>query len=252
MQPYEFDGDWSGQLIATAIHAGHELRPEVAELMALDEDVRFREEDPFTDRIASLAPARVTVHRSRFEIDVNRPRSEAVYRTPDDAWGLDLWADDALPDDIVERSLELYDSIYGALADRLDEVAARGPFVVLDVHSYNHRRLGPDEPHEPLEENPEVNLGTETVDARFADVIEAFSRTMEGQGLDVRQNVKFKGRNLAWWVHERYAGVGCVLALEFKKTFMDEWTGQADESRIRHLARALAETFDPIRESLSR
>jgi len=41
-----------------------------------------------------------------------------------------------------------------------------------------------------------------------------------------------------------------VLALEFKKTFMDEWTGQADESRIAELASSLAETFDPIRESL--
>lgn len=250
MQPFEFDGDWSGQLIATAIHAGHELRPEVAELMALDEDVRFREEDPHTDRIASLAPARVVVHRSRFEADLNRPRSEAVYRTPDDAWGLDLWTEDELPDDIVARSLDLYDSVYAALADRLDEVAARGPFVLLDVHSYNHRRHGPDAPHEPIEENPEVNLGTETIDERFAGVIDAFSATMQDQGFDVRQNVKFKGRNLAWWVHERYAGVGCVLALEFKKTFMDEWTGQADESRIAELASSLAETFDPIRESL--
>ena len=251
MQPFEFDGDWSGQLIATAIHAGHELRAEVAELMVLDEDVRFREEDPYTDRIASLAPARVVVHQSRFETDLNRPRSEAVYRTPDDAWGLDLWSDEELPDDIVARSLELYDSVYAALADRLDEVAARGPFVLLDVHSYNHPRHGPHAPHEPVEENPEVNLGTETIDGRFEGVIDAFSRTMQDQGFDVRQNVKFKGRNLAWWVHERYAGVGCVLALEFKKTFMDEWTGQADESRIAELASSLAETFDPIRESLN-
>jgi len=252
MQPFEFDGDWSGQLIAASIHAGHELRPEVAELMALDEDVRFREEDPYTDRIASLAPARVVVNQSRFEADLNRPRHEAIYRTPDDAWGLDLWTEDELPDEIVAGSLELYDSVYAALAERLDEVAARGPFVVFDVHSYNHRRHGPDEPHEPVEENPEVNLGTGTVDERFGGVIDAFAGTMLAQGFDVRQNVKFKGRNLAWWVHERYPGVGCVLALEFKKTFMDEWTGEADESRIEHLARALAETFDPVRESLSR
>jgi len=32
---------------------------------------------------------------------------------------------------------------------------------------------------------------------------------------------------------------------------MDEWTGHADESRIDELARALAQTFDPIRESLN-
>ncbi|HEY5905751.1 MAG TPA: N-formylglutamate amidohydrolase [Actinomycetota bacterium] len=252
MQPFEFDGDWSGQLIATSIHAGHELRPEVAEMMALDEDVRFREEDPYTDRIGALAPARVVVHRSRFEADLNRPRPEAVYRTPDDAWGLELWTEGELPDDIVAGSLEVYDHVYEALAERLDEVASRGPFVLLDIHSYNHRRPGPEEPHEPVEENPEINLGTGTVDGRFSGVIDAFSRTMLEQGFDVRENVKFKGRNLAWWVHERYPRLGCVLALEFKKTFMDEWTGQPDEPRIEHLARTLAATFDPIREALDR
>ena len=44
--------------------------------------------------------------------------------------------------------------------------------------------------------------------------------------LDARENVVFEGRSLAWWVHDRYPRVGCVLALEFKKTFMDEWTGE--------------------------
>ena len=39
-------GDWSGPVVATAIHAGHELRTEVADAMKLDEEVRFREEDP--------------------------------------------------------------------------------------------------------------------------------------------------------------------------------------------------------------
>ena len=42
MQPPTHDvlGDWSGQLVATAIHDGHELRPEVAEQMVLEEAAR--------------------------------------------------------------------------------------------------------------------------------------------------------------------------------------------------------------------
>lgn len=36
-------GDWSGQLVATAIHDGHGLRPEVAAAMVLDEATRLRE-----------------------------------------------------------------------------------------------------------------------------------------------------------------------------------------------------------------
>ena len=252
---HTFEGDWSGQLVATAIHNGHDLRAEIAEAMILDEDVRLREEDPYTDVIGAAAPARVIVHRSRFEVDLNRPRDTAVYRTPDDCWGLEVWRDDPLPDDLVAGSLEVYDEFYADLGARLDEVAARGPFVVYDVHSYNHRRDGADSGEADVEENPEVNLGTGTVDERFRPVVEAFSTSLSaqevgGHTLDVRENVKFEGRALAWWVHERYAGTGVCLALEFKKTFMDEWTGQPDEQHLTELQRALAATHEPVLEAL--
>ena len=36
----------------TAIHAGHELRPELADVVLVDASTRRREEDPFTDRLA--------------------------------------------------------------------------------------------------------------------------------------------------------------------------------------------------------
>ena len=247
MLSYEFVGDWSGQLLATSIHAGHDLRPEVAELMVLDEKDRLREEDPFTDTICSLIPARVLVHRSRFEADLNRVRDKAVYTRPEDCWGLNVWSSGQLPDDVVAGSLEYYDAFFADLAVRLDEMAARGPFVIYDVHSYNHRRPGADQPAEPVKENPEVNLGTGSVDReRFGAVVDAFRTSLSGQGFDVRENIKFKGQALAWWVHERYAGTGLVLALEFKKTFMDEWTGTPDPSHLDKLTRALATTMGPV------
>ena len=34
---------------------------------------------------------RIIVNRSRFEVDINRPRDKAVYITPEDAWGLHIW-----------------------------------------------------------------------------------------------------------------------------------------------------------------
>lgn len=74
-----------GPLLAAAVHDGHELRDEVAELIALDEATRLREEDPFTGEWTAMAPNRMVVRRSRFEVDVNRPRETAVYRTPEDA-----------------------------------------------------------------------------------------------------------------------------------------------------------------------
>ena len=257
MQPPTHDvlGDWSGQLVATAIHDGHELRPEVAEQMVLEEAARLREEDPFTGVIGAGAPAQVVARRSRFEVDLNRPREEAVYRVPEDCWGLDVWRSSPLADRLVEGSLAVYDEFYADLGRRLDEVAARGPFVVYDVHSYNHRRDGDSAQVAPEEDTPEVNLGTGTVDERFRPVVEAFATTMRaqevaGHRLDVRENVKFEGRALAWWVHERYAGVGVCLALEFKKTFMDEWTGEPDHDHLRQLQTALTATHGPVLEAL--
>lgn len=74
----------NGPVVATAVHAGHDLRPAVATLMTLDERTRRREEDPFTDLLIEEVPTRFVVHRSRFEIDLNRPRERAVYLDPDD------------------------------------------------------------------------------------------------------------------------------------------------------------------------
>jgi N-formylglutamate deformylase len=252
----DFAGEWTGQVVASSVHAGHGLRPEIAAAMVLDEDVRLREEDPHTDVIAGQVPARVVTGRSRFEVDLNRARDEAVYRSPEDCWGLDVWADPPLPDDLTAGSLAEYDEFYVALGERLDIVAARGPFVLLDVHSYNHRRGGADADPEPVEGNPEVNLGTGSVDKeRFGPLVEDFMASLSrqevgGVALDVRENVRFQGRALAAWVHDRYPGVGCCLALEFKKTFMDEWTAEVDADRVEQSARALARTVPVLEQRL--
>lgn len=241
-----FVGEWDGPVVATSVHAGHQLRPEIAEAMVLDEAERFREEDPYTDRLAAVVPDRVVTNRSRFEADLNRPRREAVYRKPDDCWGLDVWRDGELSDELFHGSLETYDAFYDALAPRLDALAERGPFVLLDVHSYNHRRDGADEPPAPPSENPEVNVGTGSVDDDlFGPLVERFVGDLRDASLgcgpiDARENVAFEGRNLAWWVHDRYPRVGCVLALEFKKTFMDEWTGELHADRFRRAQVGLA------------
>jgi hypothetical protein len=54
-----------------------------------------------------------------------------------------------------------------------------------------------------------------------------------GRRLDVRENVAFQGRGeLARFVHERYPQRGCAIALEFKKFYMDEWTGAPDPAEL--------------------
>jgi hypothetical protein len=259
----QFTGPWDGQVVATSVHAGNAVRADLAAHMVLDDDTRLREEDPHTDRIAEAAPSRMVTSRSRFEVDLNRPRREAVYREPDDCWGLEVWREGRLDQELFEGSLAVYDEVYDALAAKLDEVAARGPFVLLDVHSYNHRRDGADAEPAPVEENPEVNLGTGTVDLdTFGPLVEAFKETLAAQvvqrgtdgehALDVRENVAFEGRGLAYFVHDRYPGVGCVLALEFKKTWMDEWTAEVDEKHLGELREALAATIPVLEEHLGR
>jgi N-formylglutamate deformylase len=57
-------------LVATAIHNGHAVRPEVAHLFALDEMERLYEEDPFTGQWVTVADTQIVVHCSRFEVDL--------------------------------------------------------------------------------------------------------------------------------------------------------------------------------------
>lgn len=234
--------DGVGQVVLTAVHSGHDLRPEVDSRMAVEDAVRLREEDPFTDGLAEVAVPRVVVHRSRFEVDLNRPRDEAVYLSPEQAWGLTVWKRPP-GEEVLARSLALYDQFYRAISHLLDEVAMRGAFVVLDIHSYNHRRAGRDQPPAPAIDNPDINLGTGSLQrARWAQLVDGLGADLAKRLPDtsVAENVRFRGGHLSHWINRRYAGAGCALALEFKKTFMDEWTGLLDVNAFDRLRGALA------------
>ncbi|CAN5287129.1 hypothetical protein BH24PSE2_BH24PSE2_16950 [soil metagenome] len=81
MELWTVKGDpGDGPVMATAIHDGHELRPEVQALTALDEATRLREEDPYTGTWAALGDLSFIVHRSRFEMDLNRSIERSVSR----------------------------------------------------------------------------------------------------------------------------------------------------------------------------
>ncbi len=245
--------------MATALHDGASLRAEVAARIALSETDRLREEDPHTGAWASVAPTRLVALRSRFEVDLNRPRDKCVYRRPEDAWGLGVWAEEP-PADLFERSLESYDAFYSGV-ERLHQSLAKryGKFVVFDLHSYNHRRDGPDRPPSDPAENPEVNVGTGTMKdrAHWAPLIDRFITDLSsfdilGRRLDVRENVRFFGGNLGRLTHENFPEAGCVLSIEVKKFFMDEWSGELDTAKHAGIERALAATVPGILEELVR
>lgn len=249
------EGD--GPLVTTAIHAGHGLRPDVLEHMALDESTRLREEDPFTDRLTDLGPGRIVVETSRFEVDMNRPREKAVYLSRADAWGLDVWKG-RLPKSVRRESLKKYNRFYEEVGGFLDGVhEARGKFVVLDLHSYCHRRGGPGAPPDDPRMNPDIDIGTGSVHKdRWSPLIARLKGELrdfdfKGERLDVRENVKFAGGHFSRWSNKRYGGNGCVIAIEFKKTFMDEWTGVLDVARLELLKKALESTLPGIIEELA-
>jgi len=231
-----------GPVAAAAIHDGHGLRAEIAERMVLTEADRLREEDPFTGQAIRGVPTHFIAHRSRFEADLNRDLETAVYRTPEQSWGLNVWGA-PLEDDVAARSLGYHRRFYAMVGATLDDIAADYPrFVLLDVHSYNHRRDGPDAPATPAEKAPEINIGTFSMPrAEWAWLLNPLMQAMHdydfgGRHLDVRENVAFQGKGeLTRFVHERYPGVGCAIAVEFKKFYMDEWSGEPDPAALEQM-----------------
>ncbi|GAB4262584.1 MAG: N-formylglutamate amidohydrolase [Deferrisomatales bacterium] len=247
-----------GPLVAAALHAGHDLREAVRERLLLPEGTRVLEEDPYTELLCGGADGTVVAYRSRFEVDLNRPRDKAVYRTPEDAWGLELWAGE--PDAaLVEESLRLYDRFYrdvevylGSLIDRFRKV------VVLDLHSYCHRRAGPGAPPADPATHPDVNLGTGTLpEDPWRPLVDRFMTDLRRYGapeesLRVGENIRFRGGYFSQWVHARFPRRAAVLAIEFKKVFMDEWTGRVDPSALARTAAALRAALPGLREELEK
>jgi hypothetical protein len=245
--------EWSegeGPVIATAVHDGHRMREELAGHVALTDLERLREEDPHTADWAAVGDTTLVVHHSRFELDVNRPKEGCVYLTPDQAWGLQVWSA-PLPEDIVRRSYKNYDAFYEDAARQLDALVERyAKLLLLDIHTYNHRRAGSEEPEADWAANPEINLGTKSIDAEYwRPIIDEFVSFVaatpywnaesdpapgyrqsaggpEGDALHTGENTKFGGGYFSRWIGQRYPKEVCVLAIEFKKFFMDEWSGK--------------------------
>lgn len=242
-------------LVGTAIHDGHLLHEDVAALMTLSADGRLREEDPFTAAFIQDLGNRVVVHRSRFEVDLNRPREGAVYLCPEQAWGLDIWHKPPSRERI-EAILRQHDGYYEMLLALLRDVQrAHGRFVLLDIHSYNHRRAGPDAPPTAQADAPDINIGTFSMDrAYWAPVLDAFMACLREQPfpcrqLDVRENIAFAGKGeQTRFVHAHFPLTGCAIAVEFKKIFMDEWTGEPEPEAIEALRAAIRASL-PVLES---
>lgn len=251
--------DGVGPVLATAVHAGHQVRPELEGRFRADAALRRREEDPMTGIWATTGDRAFRCYVSRFEVDLNRPREQAVYRKPEDAWGIKVW-NEPPTDREVEESLRLWDTYYEMMAGWIEGmIKQHGRVLLLDVHSYNHRRDGPYAHAAPQEGNPDIDLGVTTLDSTiFGDLLDVFHDELarhpaHTRQLDVRRNVRYDdGGHWPEWVFAQYGEDVAAITLEYKKFYMDEWTGEAFLPVVEDLRSGLAKAVSRVkREFLS-
>ncbi|HTG55476.1 MAG TPA: N-formylglutamate amidohydrolase, partial [Niabella sp.] len=137
-----------------------------------------------------------------------------------------------------------YEAFYNKVGLLIEEAIKRhGYFCILDVHSYNHRRESPFKEADQ-ETHPEINLGTFYNKEKWRDLCNSYNSFLSESSIldhqpDVRQNVIFKGGAFAQWVTGQFGNYGPVLSIEFKKSFMDEWTGIASIPHVNSLRQLL-------------
>ena len=248
-----------GPVVVTAIHAGHVVRSDLAPYLAIEPNDRRREEDPLTDYFLSLGDNLVRVNRSRFEADMNRPREGCISDDPEDTWGLTIWQDH-LPEERMEASRRLHDRFYAAARAFLDRLVERhGRVLVLDLHSYNHMRDGPEGEPAPAKLNPDIDIGATTLDKHlYGDVLQAIMRRLRetpvnGANPSVEENVRYPdGGNFPEWIYATYGERICTITLEYKKIFMDEWTSTLDIGAAQDLRTGLMMALQDGRRELAR
>jgi hypothetical protein len=164
----------SPSVAAAAIHDGHALRAEVSAAMGLGDEQRLREEDPFTAEWAEVVETRLI--GSAFALR-GRPQSTArAGRVPRAGrrLGIARVAGHALRRPWSPPRSRSTTRSTRPPAETLAHMRRQwGRFVVLDLHSYNHRRDGPTAPPADPATHPEVNIGTSNMDRRrWAPVVD--------------------------------------------------------------------------------
>jgi len=225
---FEFSLDPANPYVATAIHAGSRVRPEVMPYMTLSENGRFLEEDPATDEMISGLTSRVTALDSRFEYELNRPPWRSIFITPELAWGLEVYAN-GLPEEIHQRSLAKRAEFYRFMKALVLAIADRhGKCVVYDAHSYCLFR----QIESGIASPPVFNLGTDLLDRkRWKDEIESWMAELEKMEIPevtttVEENRVFFGRGE--FCRQMIDASPDVLTLptEISKIYMNERTGE--------------------------
>lgn len=230
--------------VGVSIHSGHSLRKDLSDNCLLNEIERSWEEDPKTDEMISSLPIRLIANDSRYEYDINRSESSAIY---DIAWGKKVWRKD-LDEKQKKKSLEKYYYFYKitfALINKLQEM--HGKVTLFDIHSYNYERIV-----DRLK--PMFDVGTEMVAVKYRKEIDFWINTLknlksETLQIDVGENVNFPGNeNFLKEISNRFENC-LVIFVETKKCYWDEITGEVNKKALLEIKKIYAKAFEIYQKS---
>ncbi len=234
-------------VVCTAVHAGHKFRSGLSSKIALSEEERLYEEDPYADQLIQAMPITLIAQDSRYEYDLNRPIANCIYTK---AWGKTVWNTKLSAKERAE-STNKHQAFYRILDALIKNIEQQfGAALIFDIHSYNHLRRE--------EDTPTFNIGTEQVDMdRWQSVIElSLSKLsmidLPNMPVSALENSVFFGRGyLISHVNGRFQN-SLVLPLEVKKVFMDELTGEAYPLVMQSLSQQFKESLVEISAFFSR
>lgn len=236
--------------LAVVLHSGNRVRPEMIEIMDVTGEDRSREEDLYMDLFVKDFPIHLIARDSRFEYDLNWEIEKAIYPFDGKKWGLRVWKRylDAIE---AEESYKKYREFHALLELVLDHIMAEHRCAILfDIHSFCYQRENKVKWWE--DSKPEINLGTRYINRDFfSPLIDLFldgmsGATLDGQTLRIVENDIFPGGYLTRKFARSHNRQVLVLAIEYKKIYMDERTGELFNNKLHTLKENLLLTKDRL------
>lgn len=238
------------QTLGIALHAGSRVRPGLHGVIGITPGERSREEDLFTDRFVKDFPLVITGMDSRFEYDLNREEEQCIYPSDREKWGLRVWKRPLTEEERRETHAK-YREFHHLLDITIAYIIRKyGSALLYDIHSFCYQRNGAVQWWK--DSKPEINLGTRNIDrGYFAPQVEAFIQgvsgiLLEGHQLRVGENEVFPGGYLTRKYGATHPRDVLVLAVEYKKIFMDEINGTLFPEHLEVLKSNLLKTRERI------
>ena len=215
--------------------------PKSPQAMSLADLDRLREEDPFTG--ACGVRRALAHHRPPLALRIRpqpRPMTKRSIARPSNAGASKCGRRRTRCRRWSTRSLALHARILPDARRTCSTACAErhGRFVVIDVHSYNHRRDGPDGEATPQDDAPDINIGTFSMPRdQWAFLLDPLIEAMRdfdfnGRQLDVRENVAFQGKGeQTRFVHAPLSRPGLRHRARIQEVLHGRMVGRAGPAR---------------------